>query len=179
MKHNGWHERQWQRIEEEYGEPARDVVNVMHWEMAQPLCLVAAILYISETTLRLWCRRWELMTRSSGWQKAQVDGAVRQRAKAMGFESVQQAISHLRGLGMRWIDIQRKLGCSASTVSRNFHESLKGDYALTAEGRQVKSDTRRRLNAEGQRGRWKPLITNPKKYYAAVERNERNRTETI
>lgn len=163
MNHKGWHERQWQRIEEEYGEPARDVVSVMHWQMRQPLCLIARILCVSETTLRLWCRQWEMATRSSGWTKAEVDGSVKQRAQALGFESVQQAISHLRGLGMRWIDIQAALGCSSGTVSRNFHESLKGDYALTEEGRQVKSDTRRRLNAEGKRGRWKPLITNPEK----------------
>lgn len=153
MNHDGnWDSRQWERIEEEYGEPAREVVRVYHHEMGTPLCHVARALYVSEATLRKWCKIWELETRSSGYTKTETPGKVQLRARLLGYDDVGQAIAAMRADGLRWADIQLKLKCSDSTISRYMPEAAKGRYNLTPEGREIKRETRKRLNREGKRG---------------------------
>ena len=158
MNHNGgWHERQWERIEEEYGEPAREVVRVMHHELRVPLCHVARALYVSEKTLRRWCKMWGLETKKRGYVKIQVPGKVQLRARLLGYDSVSQAIADMRAAGLRWGDIRLKLKCSLSTISRYMPEAAKGRYNLTDAGREKKREVRRRLNAEGKCGKMPPL----------------------
>jgi AraC-like DNA-binding protein len=163
MMHNGkWNERQWERIEDEYQEPAREVVRVMHHEMRIPLCQVAEILYISESTLRLWCKTWKLETRQKGYVKKDTPGKVQVRARFLGYANVEQAIIDMRYAGLRWEDIQLKLHCSSSTLSRYIPESAKGLHNITPEGREAKRQTRIRLNEEGKRGKMPDLsFVNP------------------
>lgn len=159
MMHDGtWHQRQWERIEDEYGEPAHEVVRVFHIEMRVPLCRVAELLYVSEKTLRRWCQEWKLKTRKSGYVKRDVPGKVQLRARLLGYDSVGQAIADMRADGRRWEDIQLTLKCSSSTISRYIPENAKGHYHLSAEGQRVKSETRRRLNEEGKRGEFPDLM---------------------
>lgn len=168
MIHDGtWHERQWERIEDEYQEPAREVVRIFHHEMRVPLCQVARILYVSESTLRRWCRWWELETRRRGYAKRHVPGKVQLRARLLGYDSVAQAIADMRADGKRWEDIQLKLKCSSSTLSRYIPENAKGRYNLTDEGREVKCQTRRRLNEEGKCGKMPDLALVSPRYWRA------------
>ena len=168
MNHDGnWHQRQWERIEDEYGEPARDVVRVFHIEMRVPLCRVAEMLYVSEATIRRWCQMWDLPTRKRGYVKRDVPGKVQLRARLLGYDSVSQAIADMRADGKQWEDIQLKLRCSSSTVSRYMPEAAKGHYHLSEEGRQVKSETRRRLNEEGRRGEFPDLALVSPRYWRA------------
>lgn len=161
MNHNGWHERQWRRIEDEYDEPPREVVRGLHHDMRLPICQIAELLCVSETTLRLWCHRWQLPTLRSGYAKRHVDGKVLLRARALGYESITQAIADLRASGLRWEDVQAALRCSASTVSRYIDVETRGRYALTEAGREQKRQTMRLLNARRPPGlkwgeRWHP-----------------------
>jgi len=154
MRHDGtWDERQWERIEEEFDEPAREVVRVWHWDMQTPLCHIARSLYVSESTLRRWCKAWDLPTRKSGYTKTRVPGKVQLRARLLGYRSVSQAVSSMRVDGLRWEDIQAKLHCSSSTVSRYLPEGVKGYYNLTEAGREGQRESARRLNASGQAGK--------------------------
>jgi hypothetical protein len=154
MMHDGtWDARQWERIEEEYHEPAREVVRVMHWDMRVPLRHVATALYVNEGTLRKWCRMWDLPTRKRGYVKTHVPGKVQLRARLLGYRSVSQAVGSMRAEGLRWEDIQMRLGCSSSTVSRYLPEDAKGYYNLTDEGRAIKAENARRLNESGMNGR--------------------------
>ena len=147
MRHDGsWHERQWQRIEEEFQEPAYEVVRVMHHEMRVPLCTVAKSLYISENTLRKWCKGWGLKTKQSGYTKKPVNGKVQFRARKLGYQSVSDAIGAMRREGKRWEDIQLILKCSESTVSRYIQESDKGFHNITPSGLEVKRQTAMQLN---------------------------------
>jgi len=158
MMHDGtWHERQWEHIEEEYQEPAREVVRVMHWDMQVPLCHVAGALYVSEQTVRRWCKMWNLPTRKSGYIKTAVPGKVQLRARLLGYDSVAQAISSMRVEGLRWEDIQMRLKCASSTLSRYLPDGAKGYYNLTEAGREVKRENARRLNADGKAGKMPSL----------------------
>lgn len=153
MQHNGqWHKRQWQRIEEEYQEPAREVVRVYHHEMRIPLCRVAELLYISENTLRNWCKIWKLETRSRGYTKRETMGKVQFRARSLGYNDVSQAISDMRAGGLRWDDICLRLKCASSTISRYMTESAKGYCNVSEAGRKAKQETARRLNERMARG---------------------------
>lgn len=153
MQHNGkWHERQWQRIEEEYQEPAREVVRVFHHEMRTPLCRVAEYMYVSENTLRKWCKWWELETKSTGYEKKEVPGKVQLRARLMGYDSVSQAIADMRASGKRWEDICLKLKCAESTISRYILEESKGYHNITPEGREAKRQSAIRLNRRLESG---------------------------
>lgn len=158
MMHNGtWDARQWERIEEEYQEPAREVVRVMHWDMQVPLCHTAAALYVSEKTLRKWCRIWDLPTRKAGYVKTAIPGKVQLRARLLGYDSVAQAISSMRVEGLRWEDIQLCLKCASSTLSRYLPVDAHGYYNLTEAGREVKRENARRLNANGKAGKMPSL----------------------
>jgi len=158
MMHDGdWHRRQWERIEEEYSEPAREVVRVMHWDMRVPLCHVAAALYVSEHTMRKWCAHWGLPTRKRGYVKIHVPGKVQLRARLLGYDSVAQAVADMRADGLRWEDIELKLKCSSSTISRYISEGAKGRYNLTEEGREVQRENAKRLNESGRAGRMPSL----------------------
>lgn len=141
-----WHERQQQRIEEEYQEPACEVVRVFHHEMRVPLCQVAEILYISENTLRKWCRWWKLETRRSGYVKRDTPGKVQLRARLLGYDSVSQAIADMRAGGLRWEDICLRLKCAESTISRYMPESAKGYHNISEEGYEAKRNNAKRLN---------------------------------
>ena len=153
MNHNGtWDERQWERVEEEYQEPAREVVRVMHWDMQVPLCHVAAALYVSEKTLRKWCRMWDLPTRKAGYIKTAVPGKVQLRARLLGYGSVAQAASSMRVEGLRWEDIQMRLKCSSSTLSRYLPANVHGYYNLTDAGREVNRAVAYRLNTVNRSG---------------------------
>lgn len=158
MKHDGtWHERQWQRIETEFDEPACEVVRVMHHEMHLPLCHIAKTLGVCKETLIKWCEMWDLPTFKSGYHKLPSPGKVQRRAKELGYISVSQAIGSMRVEGLRWKDIQQLLSCSSSTVSHYLPIGAKGYYNLTEGGRQVKRRVRQRLNAEGKGGRMPKL----------------------
>jgi len=158
MMHNGtWDARQWERVEEEYQEPAREVVRVWHWDMQVPLCHIARALYVSEATLRKWCKMWDLPTRHDGYVKVHVPGKVQLRARLLGYNSVEQAISSMRVEGLRWEDIQMRLKCSSSTVSRYLPNEAKGYYNLTDAGREVKRESARQLNASGRAGKMPSL----------------------
>lgn len=158
MRHSGnWHERQWEHIEEEFDEPAREVVCVWHWDMRVPLCHIAHSLYVSESTLRKWCKMWDLPTRKRGYIKIHVPGKVQLRARLLGYQSVSQAVNSMRVDGLRWEDIQAKLRCSSSTVSRYLSEDIKGYYNLTEEGRQAQRENAHRLNESGQAGKMPEL----------------------
>jgi hypothetical protein len=147
MMHNGkWHERQWQRIEEEYQEPAREVVRVFHHEMMIPLCRVAEILFINESTLRRWCKMWKLDTRKSGYTKREVEEKVQFRARQLGYDSVSQAIADMRASGKRWNDICLKLKCSDATICRYMPDEAKGRYNLSVFGRIGQQDNAKKLN---------------------------------
>lgn len=153
MNHNGkWNQRQWQRIEEEYQESAREVVRVFHQEMCVPLCRVAEILYISESTLRLWCKSWGLKTLNSGYKKKDTPGKVQLRARLLGYKSVPEAIAVMRADGLRWEDICLKLKCAESTIARYMPEAAKGRYNLTEAGLEAKRVRARRLNEQMERG---------------------------
>jgi len=153
MKHNGhWSERQQERIEEEYQEPAREVVRVMHHEMRVPLCHVAKALYISESTLRLWCRQWNLETRKRGYIKTTPPGKVQLRARLLGYDNVSSAIGSMRRSGLRWDDIKLKLKCGDGTISRYIKEDDKGFYNLTDGGREIKRINAKLLNGRIERG---------------------------
>lgn len=141
-----WHERQQQRIEEEYQEPAREVVRIFHHEMRVPLCQVANMLYISEKTLRKWCKEWKLKTLSRGYKKKRVPGKVQLRARLLGYDSVSQAISCMRANGLRYEDICLKLKCSVSTIDHNIPEEAKGFYNLSERGRETQRRNAIRLN---------------------------------
>lgn len=147
-----WDERQWQRIEDEYQEPATDVVRVYHHEMKIPLCRIANILYISESTLRKWCKIWGLETKRQGYVKKEVPGKVQFRARQLGYESVSQAISDMRAGGKRWEDIQLILRCSSSTVSRYITESAMGYHNISEAGMEAKRNNARRLNERIEKG---------------------------
>lgn len=158
MKHDGhWDQRQQERIAEEYGESAREVVRVMHHDLRVPLRHVAGALYVSETTMRKWCHEWNLETHHSGYAKLRVPGKVELRARLLGYESAGQAIADWRASGLRWEDIQLKLKCSSSTVSRLIPDAAKGRHNLSAEGRRIKQETMRRLNALRQNKSMPPL----------------------
>lgn len=147
MKHNGkWNERQWQRIEEEYQEPAREVVRVFHQEMRVPLCQVAEMLYISENTLRLWCKSWGLRTLRSGYKKRDVPGKVQLRARLLGYRDVPEAIAVMRADGLRWDDICLKLKCASSTISRYIPENAKGAHHISEAGQDAHRQNAIRLN---------------------------------
>jgi len=147
MQHNGkWNERQWQRIEDEYQEPAREVVRVYHHEMRVPLCRVAEMLYISEHTLRKWCRWWDIKTLSRGYVKKDTPGKVQVRARLLGYKSVSEAIAVMRADGLRWEDICLKLKCAESTVSRYIPARAKGYHNISEAGREAKRQSARRLN---------------------------------
>lgn len=153
MRHDGhWHARQWERIEEEYQEPAREVVRVMHHDMRIPLCVIAGALYVSEATLRRWCKMWGLKTRRKGYVKRNVPSKVQLRARLLGYGDVGQAIADMRASGLRWDDIQLKLKCSDSTISRYMPEATKGRYNLTEAGLEAKREQARRLNEQMTRG---------------------------
>jgi hypothetical protein len=147
MNHNGkWDTRQWQRIEEEYQEPAREVVRVFYDEMRVPLCQIAEMLYISEATLRKWFKIWGIETRLGGYIKKETPGKVQLRARLLGYENVGQAIADMRASDLSWDDIQLKLKCSDSTISKYIPEAAKGRYILTEAGREAKQETARQLN---------------------------------
>lgn len=167
MNHKGWNERQWERIEEEYGEPAREVVRVFHHDMRVPLRHVAAALYISEATLRRWCAEWGLPTRKRGYVKTDTPGKVQLRARLMGYDSVGQAIADMRAGGKRWEDIQLVLKCSSSTISRYMPEGARGRYNLTEEGREAKRESARRLNESGRTGKMPDLVLVSPRYWRA------------
>lgn len=153
MNHNGcWDERQWERIEEEYQEPAREVVRVMHHEMRTPLCHVAKALYVSETTLRRWCKIWNLETHHRGYIKTTPPGKVQLRARLLGYDSVSNCIGAMRRNGLRWDDIKLKLKCGDGTLSRYINETDKGFYNLTDDGREAQRENARRLNERMERG---------------------------
>lgn len=153
MNHNGhWDERQWERIEEEYQEPAREVVRVMHHEMRVPLCHVAKALYVSETTLRRWCKTWNLETHHRGYIKTTPPGKVQLRARLLGYDSVSSAIGAMRRIGLRWEDIRLKLKCGDGTISRYILEEDKGFHNLTDEGRRNHQVSARQLNERMARG---------------------------
>jgi len=158
MKHNGnWHEHQWRRIEAEFDEPAREVVRVMHHEMHLPLCHIAKTLGVCKDTLVKWCKMWNLPTLRCGYRKLPVPGKVQCRVRKLGYTSVPQAISSMRVEGLRWNDIQQRLRCSSSTLSHYLPEEVKGYYNLSEEGREIKRETRQRLNAEGRCGKMPDL----------------------
>lgn len=162
MHDGNWHQRQWERIEEEFDEPAREVVRVMHWDMRVPLCHVAGALYVSEATLRRWCKMWQLPTRKRGYIKTHVPGKVQLRARFLGYDSVPQAIGAMRVAGLRWEDIQHKLKCASSTISHYIPEEMKGYYNLTKEGKQAKKETMQRLIKTGLAGTMPNLnLVNP------------------
>jgi hypothetical protein len=153
MNHNGkWNERQWQRIEEEYQEPARDVIRVWHHEMRVPLCQIAELIYISETTLRGWCKIWGIETRRQGYIKKETPGKVQLRARLMGYDDVSQAIAAMRADGLRWDDICLKLKCAESTIARYMPDAAKGRYNLSEGGLETKRAVARRLNEQMERG---------------------------
>lgn len=150
---SAWHQRQWRRIEDEYNEPPREVVRVLHHEMRVPLCQCADLLYVSEKTVRLWCRWWALATHKAGYTKRAVDGRVLLRARALGFDDIAQALAHYRADGLRWEDVRAVLRCGDATIARHMPEDAKGRYNLTTEGRAVKRATMRRLIQDGRAGK--------------------------
>lgn len=149
---NDWHERQWERIEEEYQEPAREVVRVMHHEMKVPLCHVAKALYVSNQTLRKWCKVWGLKTLRRGYKRKNAPGKVQLRARLLGYDSLEQAISCMRISGLRYEDICLKLKCSESTITQNIPEAAKGFYNLSEEGREVLRKNGSETNERMRRG---------------------------
>jgi hypothetical protein len=154
MMHNGrWHERQWQRIADEYDEHPREVVRGYHHDMHIPICLIAELLCVSEKTLRLWCRSWSLPTRKTGLVIRCSESAVGRRVHAMGYDDIGQAIADLRASGLRWVDIQATLCCSSSTISRHIELTTKGRYCLTLSGRERKRAVMQALNAARPAGR--------------------------
>ena len=158
FRSNGnWHQCQWQRIEAEFDEPAREVVRVMHHEMHLPLCHIAKVLGVCKDTLMKWCKIWRLPTLRCGYRKLSAPGKVQQRTRELGYASVPQAISSMRVEGLRWEDIQNRLSCSSSTLSHYLPEEVKGYYNLSEEGREIKRETRQRLNAEGRCGKMPDL----------------------
>jgi AraC-like DNA-binding protein len=153
MMHNGrWHERQWQRIEDEYGEPVQDVVRDYYYGMRLPMRQVADLLCISESTLRTWFRAWEWQTRRDGYIKRQVDGKVLRRARQLGYQDIRSAIGALRHEGKRWEDVKLILHCSDATLCLHYPESARGLHNVTPEGRQAKRESARRLNERMRRG---------------------------
>lgn len=153
MMHNGkWNERQWQRIEEEYQEPAREVIRVFYEEMHVPICQIAEMLYICESTLKRWCQIWGIKIKRGGYIKKEVPGKVQLRARLMGYDDVGQAIAVMRADGMRWDDIQIRLKCSDSTISRYMPEAAKGRYNLSENGLEAKRANARRLNEQMKSG---------------------------
>lgn len=158
MMHKGdWHEKKWRKIEEEYGEPAREVVRDMLDNMHCPQCLVAATMGVALQTLQKWCDMWGLQRRNYGYHKMPVRGKVVKRAQELGYESVSQAISIMRVSGLRWNDVRDALQCSESTMCRYYPESARGYQNLTEAGREAKRESARRLNASGKAGRFPPL----------------------
>jgi len=153
MKHNGkWHERHWNRIRDEFGEEPREVVRVMHHEQHVPLCHIAEILCVCENTLRDWCKSWGLPTMRDGYKPMKPRCKVERRAKELGYPDVQSAIVSLRQSGKQWNEVKEILRCADSTISRYLAEAARGYYNLSESGRRIKSETRKRLNAEGRRG---------------------------
>lgn len=152
MYNKGWAARQWARIEDEYNEPPDQVVRVMLFEMHIPVCQAAELLYVSEKTLRKWLRGWSITPQRAGYHRRVPDGKVMLRARALGFESITQAIAHYRADGLRWEDVQAALRCASSTISRHMPEDAKGRYCVTAIGRATKQRVRRTLNEEGRYG---------------------------
>jgi DNA invertase Pin-like site-specific DNA recombinase len=153
MKNIGWTERQFDRIRDEFDEEPVEVVRVMHHEQRVPLCHVAAALYVSEGTLRRWCKAWGIETHRSGYEPMTPRGKVERRAFELGYDDVSSAIVAMRQSGMRWEDIQAELHCASSTVSRYMRDGGRGYYNLTERGRQIKRETMKRLNDEGLRGK--------------------------
>ena len=86
-------------------------------------------------------------TRKKGYVKTEVPGKVQLRARLLGYGSVAQAASSMRVEGLRWEDIQMRLKCSSSTLSRYLPDDVHGYYNLTDAGREVKRAAARRLNA--------------------------------
>ncbi len=158
MKHKGdWHARKQAAIEEEFGEPIAELIYGMHWEDKTPLRHVAGALGVSEGTLRLWCEQLGIPTRKRGYEKMPTPGHVQNRARALGYESVEQAIAVMRQDGMRWEDIKRELGCADATMCAYYSEKARGFYHLTPEGREVKREVIRRLNDAGKNGKMPSL----------------------
>ncbi len=153
MKHSGkWDERHWLRIEDEYQEPAREVVRVFHHEMKIPICRIAEILFVTEYALRKWCKMWKLKTLSKGYIKKDTPGKVQIRAHFLGYRNVPEAIAVMRADGLRWEDICLKLKCGSGTISRYMSESAKGYHHITEAGREIKRQTAKRLNERMEAG---------------------------
>jgi len=62
-------------------------------------------------------------------------------------------IGMLRFEGKRWIDIQKMLDCSQSTIGRYMSEDDKGYQNITPEGREVKRQNAIKLNKRIESGK--------------------------
>ncbi len=152
-----WHQRQWKRIEEEFQEPAREVVRVMHHEQRVPLCQIAPALGVSEWTLRKWCRDWQLPTRRIGYCATKGLGKVQRRARELGYDSVNAAITALRLNGLQWNEVRRVLHCSDATMCRYLDDAARGFYYLSTRGLAAKRRCAKRLNRINHSGNIPPL----------------------
>lgn len=148
-----WRSIQWQqRVEAEYKEPAKEVIRVLHHDMKQPLHVIAGTLGICKSTVSKWCKIWAIEVRGQSYGALIREGKVQLRAKELGYDSVQQAVCSMRVEGLRWCDIQKKLDCAESTISRYLTPDFLGYHHVSDEGREIKRQNAKKLNERMARG---------------------------
>lgn len=154
-----WDRRQWERIEEEYGEPVQEVVRVMHHEMRVPLRHVARALYVSENTLRKWCKQWGVKTMRTSYTRIVPPGKVQKRAKELGYESPSVAITALRTSGKQWNEVREILQCGDATMCRYLDDAARGYQYVSPAGLEVKRRVMAKINETSRARNMPPLHT--------------------
>ena len=156
MNNTHWNERQQNRIRDEFGEEPREVVRVMHHDQRVPLCHVAEALYVSEATLRKWCKEWDLPTLRAGYIPTKPRGKVERRAIELGYPSIGAAITALRQT-KQWNEVKEILQCGDATMCRHLLDGARGYHHVSDRGREIKRETMRKLNAAGKGGKMPSL----------------------
>jgi len=134
--------RRWREIEEEYGEPIKDVI-LAYREDGNPWHVIAGALGVSDTTLCHWRKHLDIpLTDHQHGLRFPVERGRRhvdKHAREAGYQDVEEAIYELRvGQGLTWEQVGARLGLNARWLQHLAPAEIKGEYHLSKEGHEYK-----------------------------------------